>query len=96
MNWDYVPEHRCHALRGRECVIALYPRPPYCDRGNWYALLDTCGKLAFDMDPADCWPRYYFDLERAKLECEAWVRKRGQWTDDSSAAMTLRQAGVVR
>jgi hypothetical protein len=35
------------------------------------------------MDGADLWPRYYFDFERAKLEIEAWLKKRGQWTEQS-------------
>jgi hypothetical protein len=29
------------------------------------------------IDGADGWPRYYFDLDRAKLELEAWINKRG-------------------
>ena len=33
-----------------------------------------------ELDGHDLWPRYYFDLERAKLECEAWLRKRGMLT----------------
>lgn len=65
-------------ISGRECEIYLTPRQPYCDRGNWLALLEPRGKLARDLDGADGWPRYYFDLERAKLEIEAWLEKRGQ------------------
>jgi len=33
------------------------------------------------MDAADGWPRYYFDLERAKAEIEAWMRKRKEWVE---------------
>lgn len=65
-------------IGGRECQITLEPRPYYCDRGNWIANLHPTGKLALEIDGADMWPRYYFDLERAKLEIEAWLVKRGQ------------------
>ena len=30
------------------------------------------------MDHADLWPRYYFDLDRAKLEIADWLKKRHQ------------------
>jgi hypothetical protein len=63
---------------GRECSITIEPRPSYCDRGNFIAKIDVSGELALGFDHADLWPRYYFDLERAKLECEAWLKKRGQ------------------
>ena len=29
------------------------------------------------------WPRYYFDFERAKLEIEAWLKERKQFTEQS-------------
>jgi len=67
----------CECKNGR---IFLEKRPGYCDRGHYYAKPD----IRFDekipgtyIDGADGWPRYYFDLERAKLELEAWIRKRG-------------------
>jgi hypothetical protein len=28
------------------------------------------------IDNADLWPRYYFDLDRAKAEIDAWLRVR--------------------
>lgn len=65
-------------IRGRECSISLEPRPVYCDRGNWIAKLDARGELALSIDWADGWPRYYFDLDRAKQEIQAWLEKRGQ------------------
>jgi hypothetical protein len=61
-----------------ECYITLEPRPHYCDRGNWIAKVFPSGKLARDLDDADGWPRYFFDEARAKLEIEAWLKKRGQ------------------
>ncbi len=67
-------------LRGRDCEITIERRPSYCDRGNFIAKIeaDAGSKLAQDLDAADGWPRYYFDLDRAKLELEAWLAKRGQ------------------
>jgi hypothetical protein len=67
-------------IAGRDCVIILTARPHYCDRGKWLAQLHARygTELARDLDDADRWPRYYFDLERAKLEIEAWLVKRRQ------------------
>lgn len=67
------------AIWGKECVIWFAPRPHYCDRGNWLVHIEAAGTLARDLDAPDLWPRYYFDLDRAKLEVEAWLKKRGQW-----------------
>jgi hypothetical protein len=36
------------------------------------------------LDHADLWPRYYFDFERAKLEIEAWMKKREQFDPEKS------------
>jgi hypothetical protein len=76
MEWEDRGAH--YRIAGRECEISIEPRPRYCDRGNWLAKLHATGALALDIDAADGWPRYYFDLERAKAECEAWLLKRGQ------------------
>lgn len=78
MTWTQV--ERWIQITGRECVISIEPRPPYCDRGNFVAKITPTGELARDMDRQDAWPRYYFDLDRAKAECEAWLIKRGQVT----------------
>lgn len=67
-----------HKIVGRECEIHIQPRPAYCDRGNFVATISTTGELARGFDGQDGWPRYYFDLDRAKLEIEAWLAKRGQ------------------
>ena len=63
---------------GMECSITIEPRPHYCDRGNYIAKLHALGKLSNDIDGSDGWPRYYFDLDRAKQEVEAWMKKRKQ------------------
>ena len=65
-------------IEGRDCLIVLEARPRYCDRGNFLAKLFPRGELAREIDEADGWPRYYFDEERAKLEIEAWLKKRNQ------------------
>ncbi len=65
-------------VEGHDCLICIEARPSYCDRGSYIAKIFPTGKLAREMDDADGWPRYYFDLQRGKLECEAWLRKRGQ------------------
>lgn len=62
------------------CTITLEPRPPYCDRGRWIAKLHPVGQLAREIDAADCWPRYYFDLAAAMSECNEWMEFRlKQW-----------------
>lgn len=80
MSWESGP-HGTVTIRGRDCVIEIEPRPAYCDRGNFLARIEeipSCNRLVLFLDGADGWPRYYFDLERAKAECEAWLVKRGQ------------------
>lgn len=70
-------------LRGRDCAVTIYPRPAYCNRGNYHALFDGTGATISGADP---WPRYYFDLARAMAELEALIDKRQlrvageQWT----------------
>jgi len=66
------------SIRGRECEITLEPRPSYCDRGNWLAKLFPSGALLRKIDGHDGWPRYYFNIDRAKAEIESWLKKRGQ------------------
>ena len=64
---------------GKDFTVTLYPRPGYCDRGNFLAqLFQKPGTGHALLDFQDAWPRYYFDKERAKLEIEAWFKKRGQ------------------
>lgn len=79
MNWKQ--EKGYIEVKGKECSITIDPRPHYCDRGNYLAKLFPSGQLALDIDEQDGWPRYYFDLDRAKQECEAWLVKRNQAID---------------
>lgn len=56
----------------------IEPRQHYCDRGRWQfnvdGLVDSNGFPA--IDGQDMFPRYFFDLERCKLEAEAFLRER--------------------
>lgn len=78
-----VDQDDCFVIEGRDCIIRIAKRPWYCDQGNWLAYLDPKMTLEsmrrLNLDQADGWPRFYFDITRAKLECEAWLKKRKQW-----------------
>ena len=83
MDWieyGYGGGSRCWKIYGKECEIHFQRRPPYCNRGSWLATItaNAGSDLASELDAHDGWPRYYFDLERAKLEVEAWLIKRKQ------------------
>jgi hypothetical protein len=67
-----------HSIEGKDCEITIEARPYYCDRGKYLAKLHPRGKLAYEIDEADGWPRYFFDWERMLKELEAWLTKRGQ------------------
>lgn len=52
--------------------MEIAPRPLYCDRGRWVA---TCTGVG-DMNGCDGFPMYFQDLDRAKLEMQAWLDHR--------------------
>lgn len=85
MNWRFDSDLQTWEIRGKACMIWMQARPAYCDRGNWLAHIEPQGSMKerqeLSLDDQDGWPRYYFDLERAKAEIEAWLRKRGQALD---------------
>lgn len=89
MTWEQIPvdEHdkssqKFWSIKGTDCEITIETRPCYCDRGNWIAkIFPKNYKMSSQLDWQDGWPRYYFCLERAKLECEAWLKKRKQWVE---------------
>jgi hypothetical protein len=72
----------CWRIDGKDCWIWMQARPPYCDRGRWLAHVELQttpdAHKHVHLDSADGWPRYYFDLARAKAEIEAWLLKRKQ------------------
>lgn len=78
--WTFDAEHNTWTLEGRDCRVWMDARPPYCDRGRWLAHVDLQPSAwpRLSVDESDRWPRYYFDLERAKAEIEAWLYARDQ------------------
>jgi hypothetical protein len=86
-----VDEEDCFVIQGRNCIIRIAKRPHWCDRGNWLAYCDpkpNTHPRDFELDSADYWPRYYMDITRAKLECEAWLKKRKQWAPAGTTTKT--------
>lgn len=71
-------------IRGKHCLIALEPRPPYCNRGSWIAKLEVLNEVELTIDWADGWNRYYFSRDVAMMELEAWLRVRKQLEEMSS------------
>ncbi len=71
----YVDEYHCYVLDCAfpPCHVWIQPRPPYCDRGRWIANIDPKGVFGLNIDAADHWPRYYFDLRVAMTEVEAFL-----------------------
>ena len=86
--WVQVDDYQ--VIRGTECMIYLTPRAGRCDRGRFLAQLFPKGRLALEIDDADGWPRYYFDEGRAKLEAEAWLKRRGQWVAPTATSESCR------
>lgn len=62
----------CWNLRCGSAWIWMTRRPVYCDRGHWQANVNGVPSL----DGQDGFPRYFMDLERAKLEMEDWLEWR--------------------
>jgi hypothetical protein len=56
--------------------ITIERRPPHCDRGRYVAKCVYNPADGLVLDWAEGWPRYYFDLDRAKAEIAAWVERR--------------------
>jgi hypothetical protein len=78
-NWS-VDAYGCEVRVTSHGTIYLEKRPPYCDRGRFVVKIDAAYGSdcpACNIDYADCFPRYYFDHERAQLEVQAWVEARG-------------------
>lgn len=59
--------------RNGRMLAWLERRPAYCDRGRFHANVD----IPVFISEADTWPRYYFDLERGKLELLAYLTAKG-------------------
>lgn len=78
--WMYIffPIQNYWEIHGKESELVLEPTPNYCDRGQWVAKVEARGRLASSLDNFDGFPRYYFDLHRAKSELEDWLIRRDQ------------------
>lgn len=80
--WIHVLSGDYYSLDIPGVEIVLEARPPYCDRGRWSAKIfpdyehEKGRLLARGIDGADMFPRYYFDLDRAKIEMECWIEAR--------------------
>lgn len=80
MNWEKhdLGSIAYYERQGKECTVVIEQRPGHCDRGRWIAKLFPAGMLALSIDEQDMWPRYYFKLDNAFEEVEAWMKRRGQ------------------
>ncbi len=46
-----------------------------CFRANWFRNDGTIKEKG----ERESWPRYYLDLQYAKLECHGWMKLHGEW-----------------
>jgi hypothetical protein len=68
---EMIASVELHELRAGDVLVAwLQARPPWCDRGRYHGIVEV-PHFESEKDP---WPRYYFDLDRAKAELEAYCR----------------------
>jgi hypothetical protein len=70
---DDGPPYLSLALRGG---LEITIQPVWQSRrGNFVAeVWRDRVPVAAELEAGDAWPRYYFDLECARRECEAWLR----------------------
>jgi hypothetical protein len=57
-------------------LLTIEPRPAHCDRGRWIAKCFRDPRDGRPLDGQEGWPRYYFDLDRARAEIQEWVEAR--------------------
>lgn len=79
--WYKVPigiDDSHYVLKAAECILEIYPRPAYCDRGQWemHALCPGYPRNPSPLDAADMFPRVYFLLPVAQFEGVLWMDKR--------------------
>lgn len=58
------------------CWITI--RPSYCDRGKYLWNAQSKDITILEIDSADLFPRYFFNIEALGMEIESWLRARGQ------------------
>lgn len=78
-------------IRGKDCTVEMWPRPPYCDRGTVevHVLVLNEKRAEFTVDFGDMFPRLYFDLDRAKGEVRDWMECRKQLIDGEDWQVVL-------
>ena len=72
-------------------VIRAEARQHYCDRGRWLVHVDG----AVNLDGADMFPRYYFELGAMKGEMEAWANARSETTKAHQMGLTVESVSKV-
>ena len=65
---------RYDELRSERYLVTIEPRPPHCDRGRYLVKIHRADT---HLDAQDGWPRYYFSLDAARSEVEAFLKCRG-------------------
>ncbi|MEE9384338.1 MAG: hypothetical protein V3V08_13120 [Nannocystaceae bacterium] len=80
-SWYKVPigiDASHYVLKAEECFLEIYPRPSYCDRGQWemHAMCPGYPQNPNPVDAADMFPRVYFLLAVAQFEGVLWMDKR--------------------
>jgi hypothetical protein len=66
--WE-LDEYGCWNLRVDDVHVWIQKRPVYCDRGHYSGNVMGINSI----DDADSFPRYFMDLDRAKLEMKEWL-----------------------
>lgn len=72
-----VSSHGDLSVIGGSYTIRIWPRPHYCDRGDWTFSVEATGDSRLDF--ADGFPRMFFGtLEAAEEQMEIWVSRRAE------------------
>lgn len=71
---DWRRDEHGWSLRRGGAHVWLVSRPGYCDRGRWACGVDGIRSI----DDQDAFPRYFMNLDRAKLEMQDWLESRLQ------------------
>lgn len=73
--YNYKLEQGYMSIDLPHAVVMVHKRPSYCDRGRYGYLVEV--KRGFhdklNIDWADAFPRYFFDLQRSLDEMNDWV-----------------------
>jgi hypothetical protein len=83
--WQAHDESHSWLIEGRECSAVIVPLPPNQPDGNYALNLTVQG----DSDWYAEWvnkemnhrPRYYFELDTAKSEAVAWLKRNSQFVE---------------